>query len=117
MMKLLTLLHDEQLVSKEASKEMLGHMLKCEDHDKLPKYVPHHTKIAMKTGSVSDAKTVAGIIWVPKPGSDPKKKEFHQVALCVLTAENKDKSYEPGNAGDELCAKVGQIVYEHYKGH
>lgn len=115
MMKLLTLLHDEQLVSKPASKEMLSHMLKCEDPDKLPKYVPHGTKIAMKTGSVSDAKTVAGIIHVPKPGSDAKKQEFHQIALCVLTADNNDKGYHPGNAGDEFCAKVGQIVYDYYK--
>lgn len=114
-MKLLDLLHDEKLVSPAASKEMLSHMLKCEDPDKLPKYVPHGTKIAMKTGSVSDAKTVAGIIWVPKAGGDPKKPTYHQVAVCILTAENKDKGYHPGNTGDELIARMGQSIYEHFK--
>ncbi|MBX7103600.1 MAG: class A beta-lactamase-related serine hydrolase [Gemmataceae bacterium] len=114
MMQLLHLLHDGKLVSPAASKEMLSHMLKCEDPDKLPKYLPHATKIAMKTGSVSDAKTVAGIIWVPKAGTDPKKPEFHEVAVCILTADNKDQGYHPGNAGDELCAKMAKVIYDHF---
>jgi beta-lactamase class A len=115
MLTLLTRLYNNELVSPAASKEMLGHMLKCEDPDKLPKLLPHGTKIAMKTGSVSDAKTVAGIIWVPKAGTDPKKPEHHPVAVCILTADNKDKGYHPGNAGDELCAKLAKEIYDHYR--
>ena len=30
------------------------------------------------------------------------------------TAENKDKSWTADNAGNVLCAKVAQAVYQHY---
>jgi beta-lactamase class A len=112
MTKLLTLLHGEKL---PGSKEMLGHMLKCEDPDKFPRFLPHGSKVAMKTGSVSASRTVAGILYIPKKGSDPKKPQFHDVAVVVLTSENKDQRWEPDNAGDLLCAKIAREVYDHYK--
>jgi beta-lactamase class A len=114
MVKLLTLLHEGKLVSPEASKEMIAHMLKCEDPEKFPRFLPAGTKFAFKTGSVSDARTVAGILSVPKAGSDPKKPEHHAVAVCVLTAENKDKRFGAESAGDTLIAKILKEVYDHY---
>jgi len=111
MLKLLTLLHDEKL---PGSKEMLGHLLKCEDPDKFPRFLPHGSKIAMKTGSVSASRTVAGILYIPKKGSDAKKPQYHEVAVVVLTSDNKDQRWEPDNAGDLLCAKIARQVYDHY---
>lgn len=116
MLKLLTLLHDEKLVSPAASKDMLSHMLKCDDKVKLPKYLPHGSRVAMKTGSVSESKTVAGILYVPVAGFDAKKPKYQDVAVCVLTTNNKDAGYHPNNEGDEFIAKVGKVVYDHYKG-
>ncbi len=104
MLKLLTLLHEGKLVSPEASKEMTGHMLQCDDRNKFPRFLPPGTKVAMKTGSVDAAKTCAGII-TTKAGP---------VAVVVLTAENKDKGYHPDNAGDLFCAKVAKEVFDYY---
>ncbi len=104
MVALCAMLHRRELVSPEASEAMLNHMLKCEDPDKFPRFLPKDVKMAFKTGSVNAARTIAGILQTP---SGP-------VALCVLTNENEDQRWDPDNAGDILCAKVVQAVYEHY---
>jgi beta-lactamase class A len=114
MIKLLTLLHEGQLVSPEASKEMTEHMKKCDDKDKFPRFLPRGTAVAMKTGSVNASKTCAGIIYVPKSGGDPKKPHLQPVAVCVMTDRNKDQRWVPDNAGNLLCAKVAKEVYDHF---
>ena len=114
MVKLLEMLHGNKLVGPEACKEMLGHMKMCEDKDKFPRFLPPNTVVAMKTGSVNAAKTAAGIIYVPVPGSDPKKKQTQPIALCVMTDENKDQRWVTDNAGNLLCAKVAKAVYDHF---
>lgn len=102
MIGLLERLHQGKLVSPEASKEMLEHLKRCDDKEKFPRFLPAKTGIAHKTGSVSDARTDAGILYTP---TGP-------VALCVLTAENADKSWTADNAGNLLCAKVAKEVYD-----
>jgi beta-lactamase class A len=114
MIKLLTLLHEGKLVSAEASKEMLEHLKKCEDPDKFPRFLPRGSMVAMKTGSVSTARTCAGILYVPKPGGDPKAPAFQPVAVCVMTDQNKDQRFVPDNAGNLLCAKVAKEVYDYF---
>jgi beta-lactamase class A len=104
MIKLLELLHQGKLVSKEACKEMLVHLEKCEDKDKFTRLLPEKTKVAHKTGAVSDAKTDAGIIYTP---GGP-------VAVCVLTSENEDKTWRTDNAGSVLCARVAREVYDYF---
>lgn len=97
-------LHKHELVSKEASLAMLGHLNKCEDTEKFPRLLPSGVNVAHKTGSVSDARTDAGIITFP---GGP-------VVLCVLTANNKDKRWVTDNAGNKLCADIAYLVYTHY---
>jgi beta-lactamase class A len=104
MITLLEMLHQGKVVSADASKEMLDHLHKCEDKDKFPRFLPAGIKVAHKTGSVSDARTDAGILYLK---SGP-------AALCVLTAQNKDKTFKPDNAGNLLCAKVAKAVYDYY---
>jgi beta-lactamase class A len=104
MIRLLELLHEGKLVGKKACAEMVEHMKKCEDPDKFPKLLPRGTALAMKTGSVSNARTAAGIFYL-KAGP---------VAVCVLTNENKDQRYEPDSAGNVFCAKVAKEVYDHF---
>lgn len=104
MIKLLELVHQGKLVSKEACKEMLEHLEKCEDKDKFTRFLPEKTKVAHKTGTVNDAKTDAGIIYTP---GGP-------VAVCVLTNDNKDKSWRTENEGSVLCARVARQVYDHF---
>jgi beta-lactamase class A len=106
MVKLLEMLQCGEIVTPAARQVMLGHLKKCDDKDKFPRFLPSGTVVAHKTGSISTARTNAGIIYLP---SGP-------VALCVLTAENEDRSWRPDNAGNVLCAKVAKAVYDHFAG-
>ena len=101
---LLELLHQEKLVSAEASREMMGHLKTCEDKQKISRLLPDGTAVAFKTGSVSEVRTVAGIIFT-KGGP---------VALCVLTTKNKDRRFGAESAGDVLCAKIAKEVFDHF---
>jgi beta-lactamase class A len=112
MVKLLELLHTNKLVSPAACKEMLAHMKACDDKDKFPRFLPSGTKVEHKTGSVSDARTDAGIIYVPVPGSDPKAKKTQPIAVCVMTNDNKDRRWVSENGGNATCAKVAKAVYD-----
>lgn len=106
MLTLLELLHKGELVSADDSKAMLEHMKKCDDKDKFPRFLPKGVTVAHKTGSVSNARTDAGILYF-KEGP---------VALVVLTDQNEDKSWTPDNAGNKLCAEVARLVVQHYRG-
>ena len=59
---------------------------------------------AHKPGAVSNAKTDAGIMFFQKG----------PVALCILTADNKDVGYAVDNAGNILIAKVTKAVYDYF---
>ncbi len=104
MIKLLELVHWNKVVSKEACKEMLDHLKKCEDKDCFPRLLPAGTVVAHKTGSVEGVRTDAGIIYT-KGGP---------VAVCVLTMDNEDKRYHPDNAGNVLCRQVAREVFDHF---
>jgi D-alanyl-D-alanine carboxypeptidase (penicillin-binding protein 5/6)/beta-lactamase class A len=83
---------------------VVGHLRKCEDKDKFPRFLPDDTDIAHKTGSVSKARTDAGILYL----------RGGPIALCVLTDENEDTRWKPDNAGNVLCAKVAKEVYDRF---
>ncbi len=106
MVGLLEKLQNGQLVNAEACKAMLEHLKKCDDKDKFPRFLPPKTVLAHKTGSLSETRTDAGIIYLP---SGP-------VAVCVLTEDNEDKSWRTENSGNVLCARVAQEVYNHFCG-
>lgn len=101
---LLEMLHANKLASPALCQEMLGHLKKCDDKDKFPRFLPAGVTIAHKTGSVSNARTDAGIMYF-KQGP---------VAVCVLSNENEDKRFAPDNAGNVLCARVAKEVYDYY---
>jgi beta-lactamase class A len=104
MVRLFEQLHQGKLVSAEASRAMLDPLKHCDDKDKMTRFLPAKTVVAHKTGSVDDARTDAGLLYLP---GGP-------VAVCVLTAGNQDKSWRPDNAGNLLCAQMGRQVYEHF---
>ncbi len=84
---------------------LLGLLRQNEDKAKFPRLLPPGTAVAHKDGSVSDARTDAGIIHTP---TGP-------VVVVVLTAQNKDRRWADDNAGDLLCARVALAVYEHFR--
>jgi beta-lactamase class A len=103
-MELLEKVHQGKLINPTACKEMLEHMKKCDDKDKLKHFLPTSLVIAHKSGSVNDVKTDAGILYL-KGGP---------VAICVLTNQNEDKRYAPDNAASILIGRVAEQVYEYF---
>jgi D-alanyl-D-alanine carboxypeptidase (penicillin-binding protein 5/6) len=100
-------LHRKELVSATASAEMLDHLLACDDEAKLTRFLPPGTKVAHKSGSVSAARCDAGIVFSP---SGP-------YAICVLTNDNKDHSWQDDNQGNRLCADISRRTYEYFNPH
>ncbi len=104
MLRLLERLHRKELVSAEASQQMIDHLLACDDKQRLAKFLPAGTKVALKTGSVSAARTVAGIIESPS-GS---------IAVCVLTSNNKDQRWADDNEAQLLSAEIARQLWQHF---
>lgn len=103
MASLLAKLQKRELVSQEASEKMLAHLYACADKSTFPRYLPN-VKIAHKTGATNEVRTDAGIIDGPKG----------PIVVCVMTNQNKDQSWGGENAGDVLCSKIAQAVYQHF---
>ncbi|HEY3393694.1 MAG TPA: serine hydrolase [Lacipirellulaceae bacterium] len=104
MVKLCELLHGRKLVSQEASEKMLNHLFACADKQKVPRSLPEGTRVAHKTGSVSQTRTDAGIMETP---GGP-------IAFCILTTNNKDQRWTDDNEGDLLCAELGSAIYQYF---
>jgi beta-lactamase class A len=88
----------------ESKKAILEHLSKNADKDKFKRLLPANVKVWHKDGSTSDTRTDAGLIQTPAG----------LVAVCVLTTENKDRRWQPDNAGNVLCARVAKEVYDHF---
>jgi beta-lactamase class A len=95
-----------EIVSPEASKEIIATLKLTQDTERMTRYLVDTpgVSVAHKTGAVDDAKTDAGIIFF-KGGP---------VALCVLTDKNKDVGYAIDNAGNVLIGKVAKAVYDYF---
>ena len=104
MVRLLTQLDKQELVSPDASRQMYEHLLACQDKPRLARSLPKGTKVAMKTGSVSAVRNGAGIIESPSG----------HIAVCVLTSGNKDQRWEDDNAAELLCAEIARLAYDHF---
>jgi beta-lactamase class A len=104
MITLLEMIQAGDIVNPVGRQIMLNHMKKCDDKDRFTRLLPAEIIVAHKTGSVNDARTDAGIIYLPDG----------PVALCVLTAENADRSWRPDNAAHLLCARAAKEVYEYF---
>ncbi len=101
---LLAMLHERKIVDEATSDAMFEHLLNCQDDKLFKRYLPAGTKVAHKTGAVTDARTSGGIIETP---GGP-------VALCVLTTKNEDRRWAADNAGERFIARVAQEVYNHF---
>ena len=104
MVQLLVALHKRELVSDAACQQMLAHLASCQDNTKLLRDLPVGTKMAHKTGSVSQARCDAGILNTP---TGP-------VAICVLTAQNEDRRFTNDNAAVRLMGEIGRVTFRHF---
>lgn len=104
MVGLFEALYANRLVDADACKAMRAHLYTCEDRNKLARFLPNGVKIAHKGGSVSAVRCAAGVIESP---SGP-------IAICVMTARNRDRSWSANNRGNRLCAEIARRVYRHF---
>lgn len=95
-------LHRRELWDAKACDEMLADLAACDDKLKVRRGLPKGAKWAHKTGSVNAVRTDAGLLETPAG----------TVALCVLTENNKDQSWDEENDAELLCAEIGRAVYE-----
>ncbi len=102
--RLLEKLYRGQAGDAVATREMLDHLKKCEDREKIKRFLPPGVAVGNKSGSVNDVKNDAGILFFP---GGP-------VAICVLTAGNQDRRYDPDNEANILIGRVAQQVYRHF---
>ncbi|MBN9520097.1 serine hydrolase [bacterium] len=104
MVKLLEMLQQDKLISPEACREMIAHLVACTDNEMFKRYLPPTVRLAHKTGAVNASRTEAGLMMLP---SGP-------VALCVLTNENADQRWVVDNAAQVLLANVAKAVHDHF---
>lgn len=104
MVSLLEKLKAGQLVSEQASKQMLAHLRACDDKSKFGRFLPPGVTLAHKTGAVSDTRTDAGVI----------ESRDGPIAICVLTTNIEDRSWNDDNAADMLCAHIAKEAYDYF---
>lgn len=104
MIQLLAQVDRRELVSAKASQQMYEHLRACDDKVRLARFLPANTKVALKTGSVSAARTVAGIVESPAGN----------IAICVLTSQNKDQRWNDENAAQVLSAEIARRAYQYF---
>ena len=101
---LLEQLHKGTAASAESCKAMLDHLLACDDKTMLVSQLPDGTKVAHKSGAVSESRCNAGIIYGPKG----------PFAICVLTTNNKDKSWKDDNVAHVLIGRIARSAFDHF---
>ena len=98
---LLARLHRKELVDAKACDAMRADLLACDDKLKVRRGLPPGAKWAHKTGSVNAVRTDAGLLETPAG----------TVAICILTANNKDTSWGDENDAEILCGRIGKAIY------
>ena len=92
------------VVSQSACDEIMKMLYACDDRTKIPRDLPAEVKVAHKTGSVSNSRTDAGLIDAPSG----------KIAICVLTNDNKDRSWSDNNASNLLCGKIARAAFDYF---
>jgi beta-lactamase class A len=106
MVSLLEKCNRGEIVSKDASKEIIATLRLAQDTERMTRFLvdTKGVSVAHKPGAVDNAKTDAGILFFEKG----------PVALCILTNENKDVGYAIDNAGNVFIGKVTKAVYDYF---
>ena len=104
MVSLLEKLDAKQVVSAEASQAIIDLLYACDDRTKIPRDLPSEVKVAHKTGAVSNSRTDAGLIDAPTG----------RIAICILTNENKDRSWSDSNAANVVCGKIAKAAFDYF---
>jgi len=96
---LLEKIYRRELVSAEASEQMMQILKHQKLRDRLPRHLPEGWEIAHKTGLLRKACHDVGIVFSPKG----------DYMVCVLTAQ--DRTYKNAK---QFIASIGRITYDYY---
>jgi beta-lactamase class A len=98
---LLEKIYQKQLVSTDASEQMLDILKHQHLRDRLPRYMPAGWQIAHKTGLLRKACHDVGIVFTPQG----------DYMICVLTA-----SHATYKTAKHFIADMGRITFDYYQG-
>ena len=101
---LLEQLHRGTIASSESCKAMIDHLLVCDEKTMIVRELPRGTKVAQKSGAISTTRCNAGIVYGP---SGP-------FAICVITTNNKDRSWDDDNAAHMLIGRISKIAFDQF---
>lgn len=96
---LLEKLYKGEMVSFEASEEMINLLTKAQVNDRIPAKLPKEVKVAHKTGELSRIRNDGGIVFL----------EGNPYLIVMMSKELKGE-----DQGVENLAEVSRIVYDYY---
>jgi len=97
---LLEKIYKKELVSEEASTEMLNILKQQKHNDRLPRMLPLDTEIAHKTGTLRGTISDVGIIFTPEG----------DFIICVLTEDIKSN-----RMAKRFIGRIADWTYKFYK--
>lgn len=110
MMTLMEKLARRELVSREASEEMLSILRKQHDQDEVPRYLyPGETrraelKIANKTGALDDLRNDVALVETPRG----------DYVFSVFCQNARDRRWIPENAASVTIARLARLLFDYF---
>ncbi|MGI9054425.1 MAG: serine hydrolase [Pyrinomonadaceae bacterium] len=102
MVKLLEMLENGKLVSKEASAEMLAILKRQQYKDGIGRGLPDATVSASKSGALDKLRSDVGIIYTPRG----------RIAMAITTDDMPDVFYNQENPGLKMLWNLSQILQD-----
>jgi len=106
MATLLTRIYRRELISPDASRQMLGILATQFNAEGLPRSLPEGAQVFHKTGAMPGVRNDCGV--VQKPG--------RPFAICVLTKDNADSQWSGANEADRLIADLARLTWDRIGG-
>jgi len=105
MAELLVMVREGRAVSRAASEAMYRFLTRIYWNGEALSQIPPWVQAASKQGAVNQSRSEA--VLVNAPSGD--------YVFCVITKEQEDESWEPGNEGYVLLRKVSAILWQHFE--
>ena len=92
--------------------ELLGIMMKQQFNARLPRFLPHGTKFAHKTGTIGGIRNDSGVIYIS---------ETNHVIVTAFTLwdaqavwQNPEAEHQRIFEVETAMGRIGRLVYDHY---
>lgn len=112
MTRLVHMLYQGEIVEGGIKDELLGIMLKQQFNARLPRFLPHGTKFAHKTGTIGGIRNDSGVIYIS---------DDNHVVVTAFTSWDAQAVWQDPVAEQQrifevetAMGRIGRIVYDHY---